>query len=94
MVNINYNRHDIDTLYNLMWNIYTEWSHAINGSPITPNKEFSKYGAYPALQLYVQGNKLLMDILKEDFTDEDIYQVVYPHISEQQKTFNTSRRKI
>lgn len=85
MVNINYNRHDIDTLYNLMWNIYTEWSHAINGSPITPNKEFSKYGSYPALQLYVQGNKLLMDILKEDFTDEDIYQVVYPHICEQLK---------
>ena len=26
-----------------------------------------------------------MDILKEDFTDEDIYQVVYPHICEQLK---------
>lgn len=75
-------KNNIETLYALyerMYNIYNEWSKTcLNNDSQWSTERYDKYRFGPVIGLYLDKDKCLIDILNDDFSDEELCALLMP----------------
>lgn len=76
---------DFNNLYEVIWNVYSQWIHAAENDSNWPIQRRNIYSFGPVIGLYQEKYKDLLSFISDDYTDDDILSVVYIEVEKQLK---------